>query len=137
MIIAIPTEKNIGMESPVYGHFGSAPFFALYNLADDTLSFLNNAEKEHEHGQCQPTGELKEKNVEAVVCGGMGMRAIRNLNQLGIKVYFSENAASIKGLIEKWKRDEIREIQAQDACGGHENGHHEGGGHHGEGHGCH
>ena len=27
MKIAFPTKENQGMDSPIYGHFGSAPFF--------------------------------------------------------------------------------------------------------------
>jgi len=30
MKIAIPAERNEGLSSKVFGHFGSAPFFAIY-----------------------------------------------------------------------------------------------------------
>ena len=32
MKICIPVETSSGMKSLVYGHFGSAPYFAIYDM---------------------------------------------------------------------------------------------------------
>ncbi|NPU99842.1 MAG: dinitrogenase iron-molybdenum cofactor biosynthesis protein [Brevinematales bacterium] len=119
MIIAVPASENKGMTSTVYGHFGSAPFYMLYNTDSGALEIMDNTTKEHAHGQCTPATELSEKNVGAVVCGGMGFRAINNLRGMGIKVYLAESAGSVDDIVAQWKNNNLREISDQDACGEH------------------
>ncbi len=116
MILAIPTENMSGEISTIYSHFGSAPFYAYYNTYDEKLDFVNNGNKDHEHGRCQPVDELREKKVEAVVCNGMGLRAINNLNSLGIKVYFAGNALNIAEVVNMLKNDELKELLPVNAC---------------------
>lgn len=87
MKIAFPTEENRGMDSPVYGHFGSAPYFIIVDTETDSLTHTDNADKEHLHGQCQPLKALSGKVVDAVVVGGIGAGALHKLNEAGIKVY--------------------------------------------------
>ena len=50
MKLCIPVEKDNGMESAVYGHFGSAPVFAVYDTADGKTVFHDNGNMHHEHG---------------------------------------------------------------------------------------
>lgn len=119
MILAIPAENMNGDLSTVYGHFGSAPYYAFYNSSDEKLDFTDNGNKEHEHGQCQPVEELREKKVEAVVCGGMGLRAINNLNALGIKVFYAENAPTVKEIIRLFKDGGLKELLPAQACQNH------------------
>ena len=45
MRICIPTETDMGQEAKVYGHFGSAPYFTIYDTEEMTLE---NAC--HQHG---------------------------------------------------------------------------------------
>ena len=119
MILAIPTENMNGLFSSVYGHFGSAPYYAFYDSSSENLEFSDNGNKEHEHGQCQPVDELKEKRVEAVICSGMGLRAINNLNYLGIKVYFADNALTVDEIVKKHQKGELKELLPANACQHH------------------
>ncbi len=119
MILAIPTENMSGDLSVVYGHFGSAPFYAFYNSSNEKLDFVDNGNKEHEHGQCQPVDELMEKKVEAVICNGMGLRAINNLNSLSIKVYFADNALNVGEIVTMFKNGELKELLSANACQHH------------------
>ena len=75
MKICIPTGDNKGVEAKVFGHFGSAPYFAICNTDDNTLEFIENTNAHHSHGMCQPMAALSERNIDAVICGGMGVRA--------------------------------------------------------------
>jgi predicted Fe-Mo cluster-binding NifX family protein len=119
MILAIPTENMNGDQSLVYGHFGSAPYYAYYDSSDGKLDFTDNGNKEHEHGQCQPVDELREKKVEAVFCNGMGLRAVNNLNALGIKVYLALDAATVGDIVKIFKNGELKELLPADACQHH------------------
>ncbi|HNX91571.1 MAG TPA: NifB/NifX family molybdenum-iron cluster-binding protein, partial [Candidatus Omnitrophota bacterium] len=87
MKICIPTEGNEGMNAKVYGHFGSAPFFTIVDSKSGAIEIVDNANQHHAHGMCQPMNALTGKQVDAVVTGGMGARAVQKLNEGGIKAY--------------------------------------------------
>ena len=87
MRICIPTATKDGKSAEVYGHFGSAPYFTIYDTEKNTVELIDNANQHHSHGMCHPMGSLTGKNIDAVVCGGMGARAVEKLNNSGIKTY--------------------------------------------------
>ncbi|MCB1196135.1 NifB/NifX family molybdenum-iron cluster-binding protein, partial [bacterium] len=47
MKICIPTVTNNGIDSKISGHFGSSPYFVVYNTADSALEVTQNSLKEH------------------------------------------------------------------------------------------
>ena len=120
MILAIPTEKMNGLNSKVFGHFGIAPFYAIYNSDNENLEFMENRHEEHVHGSCQPTGELSAVGVNAIVCSGMGVRAVNRFNELKIKVFFADNEPLVEGIIRKWKNNDLKELSIENACHGHQ-----------------
>jgi len=56
--IAFPTQDDLGLESQVYGHFGSANNFIVVDTETDACETVNNRDREHAHGQCQPLAAL-------------------------------------------------------------------------------
>ncbi len=119
MKIAIPSENTNGLESRLSGHFGSAPFFAIYDAEKDAVDFRENHHEEHIHGNCQPTAELSALGVGAIVCGGMGIRAINRFHELNIKVYHIGNATAVIDVVRMWKSRTLAELTAENACHGH------------------
>jgi predicted Fe-Mo cluster-binding NifX family protein len=87
MRIAFPTQENKGRESVVYGHFGSARHFIIVDREKGSLEPIENRDRDHLHGQCQPLNALGGKRVDAVVVGGIGAGALARLNSAGITVY--------------------------------------------------
>ena len=75
MKICVPTEDNRGLESRLYGHFGSAPFLAFVDTASESVEMLENSGHHRVHGQCTPVGRIDADKTDAVVCQGMGKRA--------------------------------------------------------------
>lgn len=120
MKITVPSEETGNPKAAIYGHFGSAPCFVFYDSDTKTYSYLDNSNQEHTHGQCQPTALLKDKKIEAVICGGMGARAVNILNQLGIRVYRIEKPVSIESGIEELLRGDLEELSLDGACSHHD-----------------
>jgi len=118
MKICIPTETNEGKSAKVYGHFGSAPYFTFYDTEKDDCQTIDNSNQHHVHGTCNPIDILVNKGIDAVVCSGMGMRAIQKLNQAGIQAY---NAAgsNVHDIIEEYRVKELVEITVNNACRRH------------------
>ena len=115
MNICVPVENKDGMNSKVYGHFGSAPFFAICDVEAGTAEFLDNANQHHEHGQCNPLGAIAGKSVSAILVGGIGARALQHLNAGGIKAYRAPQGA-LSAALGMFKKRELPEILPSDSC---------------------
>lgn len=118
MRLCIPTETNEGRNSQVYGHFGSAPYFTIYDTDKDSVEVVANNNQHHSHGTCHPMGVLNGKKINAVVCGGMGARAVQLLNDAGIKAYRAD-ASTVEEIIKKLKDKKLEEITVENACAQH------------------
>jgi predicted Fe-Mo cluster-binding NifX family protein len=116
--ICIPTETGKGIKAKVYGHFGSAPYFTVYDSKKDECEVINNGNQHHEHGACLPTLMLGEMKIDAVICGGMGARALNLLNNEGIKAYRA-NAETVEQVIKELKSGKIEEFTTEAACTQH------------------
>ena len=119
MNICIPVEKNDGMNSAVYGHFGSAPFFAVCGAEDGKVSFIGNAGQQHEHGKCNPLGAIAGHGVGAVLVGGIGAGALQKLNAGGIKVYRAPQG-SLAEALKLFKAGSLPELKLDGCCHGHD-----------------
>ena len=118
MKICFPVEKDNGIESEIFGHFGSAPFFVVYNTEDKSVSTINNRDLGHTHGQCNPMKALNNQLVDAVIVGGIGGGAITGLNNKGIKVY-KATPGDIHHNIGQFEKGALMEMTMAHACGGH------------------
>jgi len=87
MKVCFPVEIDKGLESDIFGHFGSAPGFVVYDTEAKEIDFINNKDISHEHGACNPATALSGKKVDAIVVGGIGQGAIMRLAQSGINVF--------------------------------------------------
>lgn len=118
MKICIPTETNEGKSAQVFGHFGSAAFFTIYDTEKKTIEILDNKNQHHEHGMCQPLSAFVNIKIDAVVCGGMGGRAVMKLNESGIKAYRALEG-TVEETISQFEKGKLEEITVNNACGHH------------------
>lgn len=119
MRLCIPTETNEGKQGEVYGHFGSAPYFTIYDTEKDSVEIINNSNQHHSHGMCQPMNALIGKKIDAVVCGGMGARAVQKLNESGIRAY-RVAPGTVANIAEQFMKGGLDEITVNNACVQHE-----------------
>lgn len=128
MKICFPTTHNKGLESRVFGHFGSAPMFLLVDKETGTITEQLNRDIGHGHGQCKPLRALNGQAVDAIVVGGIGAGALMGLNRAGMKVYRSQGT-TIANDLACLAADELPEVTPNQICGGHskQHGHGHGG----------
>jgi len=119
MRICIPTETKDGMSAKVFGHFGSAPFFTIYDTDKKSVEIIANANEHHAHGMCQPMSALNGKAVNAVVTGGAGARAVQKLSDGGIKV-FRAIPGTVADIIRQFEQGGMEELNVHNACTQHE-----------------
>jgi len=118
MLACIPAKGDAGLDDSVHDHFGSAPYFTLYDTDTGEVKVVANRNAHHDHGTCHPMNQLVRFRIDCVVCAGMGRRAIEALGSEGIKVYQGE-AETIGDLIEDLKAGKLAEIDPAKACRGH------------------
>lgn len=123
MNVAFPVEKDNGMASPVFGHFGSAPYFILVESDNGTVESIGNRDRIHVHGQCQPLAALSGRIVDAVVVGGIGAGALMKLNNSGIRVYRAVEGTVSENLA-LFKSGRLPEMDFDKTCAGHQGGGH-------------
>jgi predicted Fe-Mo cluster-binding NifX family protein len=119
MKICIPTQTASGRDSDVSEHFGSSAFFTIYDDATDSFDAVANSNQHHAHGSCHPISVLGDRKVDAVVCRGMGARAVQGLMEVGIKVYVC-NAGTVGQAIKEANDNVLTELSAEGSCGGHD-----------------
>ena len=118
MKICIPITENEGLKSKVNAHFGSASCFLIYDIKNENFEVVNNSDSHHMHGMCHPLKVLDNKGIDAVVCGGMGARAVQKLNEGGIRAYRA-SGETVEETIRRHKGGILEEITAENACVDH------------------
>ena len=118
MKVCFPVQKDEGMDSTVYNHFGSAPAFVVVDTDTNDHSVINNRDQHHTHGACNPMKALDNQKVDAIVVGGIGAGALTRLNQMGIIVHRSK-AETIRENMAMFTSKVLPELTLKGCCGGH------------------
>jgi predicted Fe-Mo cluster-binding NifX family protein len=121
MKICFPVESDKGLDSDVFGHFGTAPVFLVFDTETKSVEKINNQDLGHVHGMCNPLKALNGKRVDVILVGGIGPGAIKRLNGMGITVYRSSKG-TVRDNIELFKSNTMSEITMAHTCGGHAGG---------------
>jgi predicted Fe-Mo cluster-binding NifX family protein len=124
MKICIPTHGDEGLGAAVAGHLGRAPFLTLVDTESGDLAVIAN--DPHGEGHCHPTDPLEGRGVEAILCSGVGRRAVAALEGAGIRVLVTQ-AQRVDEAVEALRTGAVRVLAVSEACGGHQG--ESGGGH--------
>lgn len=122
MKICFPVPEDEGLESKVYGHFGSAPMFVVVDTELREVRAVDNKDQHHGHGSCRPLKALGGEDVDAIVVGGIGAGALQGLNRAGLKVYQAQGA-TVADNISCLAQEDLPELMADQTCSGHGHGH--------------
>jgi len=120
MKIAFPSEAPGGLDAGLSAHFGHCAVFTLVDLEDAEVGKVELlANVPHQQGGCMaPVMMLKQAGADALVAGGMGMRPLAGFQQVGIEVFFSENAATVGEAVKLVAAGQARKFGPAQTCGG-------------------
>ncbi len=122
MKICVPVEAENGLQSPVCGHFGSAPAFMLVDTDTGSCRAVANGNQHHGHGMCMPLQSLQGEQIDAVVVGGIGAGALTKLSAAGLRVYRT-GRATVDEVVAAFKADRLELMQPGMACASHAHAH--------------
>ena len=88
MRIAVTSEADAGLDSPVSHHFGRCPYYVFVDVEENEIKSVqttpNPFASGHQPGQVPQF--IHEQGVNVMLSGGMGYRAINFFQQLDIQV---------------------------------------------------
>lgn len=139
MKIAVPSANDFGLESLISEHFGRSPYFTIFDTELDEIELVSNMSPHHgsstgggqhshdhhqdgggHHGHGYAFRSLSEKNVNVLVCRGLGARAMQLFQEKGIKI-FCGASGSVKDAIQAYQNGKLEEASPEHAC---HHGHH-------------
>jgi predicted Fe-Mo cluster-binding NifX family protein len=118
MKVGFAVETNEGLASSVYGHFGSAPAFLIFDTELNQAIAVDNTNAHHVHGACNPIMALGGNKIDAMIVGGIGPGAIVKLNAMGVRVYRA-GAATVGENIVLLGQNGLLELSMNEACQQH------------------
>jgi predicted Fe-Mo cluster-binding NifX family protein len=117
--ICVPTEDDTGLEATVSEHFGGARWFTIVDSESGDSRSVINGEHGHRPGTCDAAESIAGLGVQAVVCVGMGRRALASMQRAGIPVYRTESR-TVGLVVAEFKLDILLPLFQEEACsGGH------------------
>jgi len=117
MRLCLPTADSAGLPARLSPHFGSAPYLTLVDTDSGRTEVLANDHSLHAPGRCEPAKGLYGRSVDAVVCRGLGRRALAHLNWDGIPVLVTD-ADTVSAALDAFHAGALRALTEEEACGG-------------------
>jgi len=89
MKIAFSAGSDKALDSPMSHHFGRCPYFTIVNLDEDnkikeTQNVANPFFESHSPGEVPAF--IAKQNVDIMISGGMGQKAVDFFTEYGVKV---------------------------------------------------
>ena len=122
MNVCVPVERNDGLDSVIFGHFGSAPAFVVADSGTGRVRALANRDREHAHGACDPLKSLTGQDVAAVVVASIGGPALARLTASGIRVLRCPGG-TVRDVLALLAAGKLEELSGEGTCAGHDHGH--------------
>jgi predicted Fe-Mo cluster-binding NifX family protein len=103
-LICIPTLDEGGLLSSISMHFGKTPYFTFIKLEKGEIKEINviKSAGKHKEGSKTPTEIILDLEVDVIICGGLGEKAISILHESGVEV-FSGASGKVRDVINEWK----------------------------------
>jgi predicted Fe-Mo cluster-binding NifX family protein len=93
MKVCFPVIADAGMESTIYGHFASAPFFTIIDTETLQGSVIANCDPAHPYAGCNPFSALTGQHLDGIIVGGIGDDSLRVMNMCGFTVHQAISAS--------------------------------------------
>ena len=124
MKLCIPSMGQNGMDDTVGQHFGKVPYYTLYDTESKEVSVIPNT-SEHNGGVGLPPEIMAKEDVDIMLCGGLGRKAVVMFEEYNIAV-FNGATGSIRDAISAWEENSLSEATQLNSCAGHDHDHEHG-----------
>ena len=91
MKVCFPVSEDLGINSVIYGHFNSAPFFLVVDIETQKTQTIFNCDPKEPFAGCNPFMALKSIDINGIIAGCMGDSALQTMNLCGHRVFEAES----------------------------------------------
>jgi predicted Fe-Mo cluster-binding NifX family protein len=122
--IAVSAGENNGLDSVVSPHFGRCPYFVLVDYEEDEAKAVRAVPNPY-FGQHQPgqvPGFIHSQQVDVMLTGGMGGRAIAFFEQYGIQAATGASG-TVRHALEQYVGHQLQEAEPCHESTEHGHGH--------------
>ena len=126
--IAISANDNRGLESAVSDHFGRCPYFVIAEIEENTIKSVKAIDNPfyHSHRPGQVPAFIHSHQVDVMLTGGMGLRAMGFFQQYGIQPVTGASG-TVQQTLHRYLNGELSDAQP---CAESQHHHHHGHHHH-------
>jgi predicted Fe-Mo cluster-binding NifX family protein len=117
MIICIPSESNCGLQDNIGYHFGRVEYYTIYNDDSEEVIVIKNTST-HKGGKKLPAELLRDLNVNIMLCGSIGRKAIQLFEEFGVEVYAGAQG-TVNDALKQFKGNKLKITTKKDACQEH------------------
>lgn len=114
MKVCFPVVADEGLQSKMYGHFASAPYFLEVDTDTGAAFAIPNCDISAPEAGCNPFKALTNRQLDGMIVEGVGDGGLQLLNMLGYRV-FEAQTTSIKENIELFIKQALPEAQKMDS----------------------
>ena len=111
MQISIAVESDKGLEAEVSRHFGRCPYYVILEVEEEKIKqpvkVIANPYAESHGRPGQVPSFLKEQEIEVIIAGGMGPRAIEFFHHYGIRVVTGARG-KVKEAVENFLKGQLK-----------------------------
>ncbi len=110
MKVCFPVAVDEGLDSSLFGHFGSTPLFVIVDTeTDDTYSVVNCDLMEPDAG-CNPFMALVNVHVDCLIVSGIGDGFLEMFSKFEMKIYHAQSV-SVRKNVELFKQKSLDEVE--------------------------
>ncbi len=115
MRLCIPTLDDRELAAALSPHFGSAPFFTVVDTESGRCETVGNDHAHHQPGRCDAARQLDPLAADAVLCSGLGRRALARLADQGLEVFLAA-VPDVAAALETYRSGELEPMTDELTC---------------------
>src|SRR6056297_124825 len=106
-------------KSKIDPRFGRAQYFLIFNDDGEIEETIDNSAQNAQRGAgISAAQKLDDKDVDILITGNIGPNAFNALNAAQIKVFLADSSLTAENAFNKWKENELKEVEKPNV-GGH------------------
>ncbi|MFO8109659.1 MAG: NifB/NifX family molybdenum-iron cluster-binding protein [Thermoplasmata archaeon] len=117
MKVCIPTMGERGLEEQVGVHFGRVPTYTIVDTETGDVRVIKNTTT-HMGGTGYPPDLIHDAGADAMLCDGLGRKAIQMFQEKGIMVYVGATG-KVSDAIDMWEAGKLQTATSETACQQH------------------
>jgi predicted Fe-Mo cluster-binding NifX family protein len=118
MKICVPTQDQNGLKAMIGEHFGRVPFYTYVDTESQKVKIMDNTGVHGATPGAPPAELIANEGADAVLCAGLGRRAIMIFEGYGIHVFIGAQG-TVEDAIGAYQKGVLSEATDANACAQH------------------